>query len=106
PEDEKLAKALKNVDFIVAGHTHKTYGHYVNNVPISQVGSFGKNLGVIDLKFNVKTKKLSPLTQPQKWSHAVYAEGVKDPTYLNIIKNYKNLIQERFSKDLPPIDKI
>lgn len=49
-EDERLAKKVKFIDTIIAGHTHEVYLKRVNNVVISQAGHYGKYLGRLPLK--------------------------------------------------------
>ena len=106
PEDEKLAKALDDVDFIVAGHTHKTYGHIVHGVPISQVGSFGRNLGSIDLSYDIKEKKLNVLNSPDSWSIPIFTDGEKDAEFAKRINAYKKIIKEKYKNKLPDLDQV
>ena len=51
PEDEALAKKVKGLDVIVAGHTHKVYESVVGpkGVILSQAGAFGQFVGRLEL---------------------------------------------------------
>lgn len=50
----RLARELPRgtLQAIVAGHTHGTVAHFVNDVPIVSVGSFGLQFGRIDLAYD------------------------------------------------------
>ena len=50
-EDERLAKKVPHLDVILAGHTHEKYFKKVNDVLISQAGSYGRFLG--ELSFEI-----------------------------------------------------
>lgn len=106
PEDEKLAQSLEDIDLIIAGHTHKTYGEFVSGVPISQAGSFGKNLGVIDLSYNFSDDKVTVITPTNKWLHPIKADGGIDQDFKNRIKRFKELSQKRLGDNIPPLDKV
>ena len=58
PEDSKLAKEIKGVDIIVAGHTHEVYFKKVGKTYIAQAGSYASNLGVLKITFNEAKKKI------------------------------------------------
>mgnify|MGYP000860184839 CR=1 FL=1 len=50
-EDEILASEVKGIDVIVSGHTHTVLGKpiIVNDTIIVQAGSYGKQVGVLDI---------------------------------------------------------
>jgi 5'-nucleotidase len=50
----RLARELPSgtLQAIVAGHTHGTVAHFVNEVPIVSVGSFGVQFGRLDLRYD------------------------------------------------------
>lgn len=64
-ESHKLASRLKGLDVFIAGHTHKQEFAIVNGIPVNQTGSYGENLGLLELSFNTKTKKVK-LLSPEK----------------------------------------
>lgn len=53
-EDEELAKQVPGIDVIISGHTHTLLNEPIihGNTIIVQSGSYGKNVGVLDLSFN------------------------------------------------------
>lgn len=53
-EDELLAKAVPEIDFIVSGHTHTTLYEPIlhGNTVIGSAGEYGENLGVLKLRKN------------------------------------------------------
>lgn len=55
-EDEYLAKNLKNLNVIIAGHTHQRYYKKISNVHIAQTGSYGTHLGVMNFDLDSKRK--------------------------------------------------
>jgi 2',3'-cyclic-nucleotide 2'-phosphodiesterase (5'-nucleotidase family) len=59
-EDEILAETVKGIDIIAGGHSHTylDYPRIINGVIIFQSGEFGKNVGVLDVKYGngVKVK--------------------------------------------------
>jgi 2',3'-cyclic-nucleotide 2'-phosphodiesterase (5'-nucleotidase family) len=58
-EVEQLASKLKEVDVIIAGHTHEVQKKIIDNKIIAQTGGYGANLGVLELKFDNQSKKVS-----------------------------------------------
>lgn len=64
-ESFELAKKLKGLDILIAGHTHKQEFAIVNGVVINQTGSYSENLGFLEFNFDKKTKKIS-LKEPAK----------------------------------------
>ncbi len=57
-ESHKLASRLKGLDILVSGHTHKQEFAIVNNVIINQTGSYGENLGVLEMIYDNVSKKV------------------------------------------------
>lgn len=70
-ESFKLAKALKGLDILIAGHTHNQSFNIVNGVVISETGSYGENLGYLEFQFNAKTKKINLLGLDEKNKHLI-----------------------------------
>lgn len=64
PDDLKLAKASKNIDLIIGGHTHTFLDKPTivknadgKNMLVNQVGCYGINLGKIDFYFDLDKNK-------------------------------------------------
>tara|TARA_R110000868_G_scaffold80095_9_gene227890 strand:+ start:10645 stop:12303 length:1659 start_codon:yes stop_codon:yes gene_type:complete len=106
PEDERLASNLKDVDFIIAGHTHRVYGHTVSGVPISQAGDFGSHLGSIDLSYSLKEKKLRVLSPEADWIQPIFSNGAKDPEFEKRIDHFKKLAKLRFGARVANFEQI
>ncbi len=53
-EDVELAKKVKGIDLIISGHTHTVINDpiWVNETPIVQTGSQGKNVGRFEININ------------------------------------------------------
>lgn len=51
PEDQDIAREVRGIDLILAGHIHQVYSpvQYINGVWIAQSGRYGETLGVLDL---------------------------------------------------------
>lgn len=53
-EDEELARQVPEIDVIISGHTHTVLSEPIitGNTIIVQTGSYGKNVGVLDITFD------------------------------------------------------
>lgn len=58
-EDSKIAKKVKDIDVIIAGHTHESYLKQVGDTIISQADFYGQQLGVLPFHFDEKAQKLT-----------------------------------------------
>lgn len=72
----KLAKSLQGLDVLIAGHTHKVEFAQINDVIINQTGSYGENLGLLELAFDTQTKKIR-LLYPDKSTVTTVVESIK-----------------------------
>lgn len=55
----ELTQACREIDVVVAGHTHKDIGNTaVNGIPYTQASYYGIHAGRIDLTFDLATRKL------------------------------------------------
>jgi 5'-nucleotidase len=52
PEDEELARAVPEIDVVIAGHTHQTYQRQVDAAVIAQAGCYGETLGRLELSWD------------------------------------------------------
>lgn len=57
-ESDRLAKDLKGLNVIIAGHTHKEEFRRVNEVYITQTGSYGESLGLLEFTYDSTSKEL------------------------------------------------
>ena len=87
PEDEKIAKNVSGIDVIIAGHTHDLYPKpkKVNQTIISQVGSYGQYLGV--LQFEYENGQVVHLNQNPHFFE-INDSVESDPEYLSLTEDY------------------
>ena len=45
------------VDAVVAGHTHRTVGHFVNGTPVIETSALGRSFGLISLELDPQTRR-------------------------------------------------
>jgi len=89
-EVEDFAKKLKGVDVIIAGHTHEVQFSTTNGIIISQTGSYGENLGLLEMKFDTETKKVS-LMNPNKKPFIQIDETIpSDTVWMERIDKWRN----------------
>ncbi|HET8928878.1 MAG TPA: bifunctional UDP-sugar hydrolase/5'-nucleotidase [Microbacterium sp.] len=55
PYGELIASANDNIDAIISGHTHQAYVHDVDGMWVTQTGSYGQNLGHLELSVDRAT---------------------------------------------------
>lgn len=48
------------VDAVVAGHTHRAVGHFVNGAPVIETSALGRSFGVISLEIDPKSRRPIP----------------------------------------------
>lgn len=48
------------VDAVVAGHTHRAVGHFVNGAPVIETSALGRSFGIISLELDAKTRRPIP----------------------------------------------
>lgn len=58
-EAAEIVSGLENTDLIIAGHTHQIERKIIEGKILSQTGDYGQNLGLLELKYDTETKKLS-----------------------------------------------
>ncbi len=88
-ESIKLARALKGLDVLIAGHTHKVEFSQVGDVIINQTGSYGENLGFLELGFDAVKRKVI-LLDPQKSPLIKITAAVKpDPVWQKRVEEWR-----------------
>lgn len=98
PEDKNLAKEVSGIDVIIAGHTHEVYRDIVGDTIISQSGSYGRYLGVMELKY--ENSKVSLVNKSSSNVIEINNKSPVDKEYLKKLKLYKSEI-DLILKDSP-----
>lgn len=97
PEDKNIAKNVKGIDVIIAGHTHELYEvpRFVNDTIITQVKCYGNYLGVLPLKWTGKRVIL----QNNQPTYKVIDDSVPvDKNYLKLVEKYIDNINLEIKK--------
>ena len=92
-EDYELAKKVDGIDVIVSGHTHTTLSEpiKVNGTLIVSAAEYGRNLGVVKLRFDGKGVTLSDYTL------VPIDENVEeDAEIASLVDQYKTLVEEDY----------
>ena len=92
-EDYELAKKVDGIDVIVSGHTHTTLSEpiKVNGTLIVSAAEYGRNLGVVKLRFDGKGVTLSDYTL------IPIDENVEeDAEIASLVDQYKTLVEEDY----------
>ncbi len=92
-EDYDLAKAVDGIDVIISGHTHTTLSEpiSVNGTLIVSAAEYGKNLGVLKLKFNGESVSLA------SYELIPVDETVaEDPVIATMVEGYKAKVEEEY----------
>ncbi|GEM_PF-2223341 len=87
--DTKIAENCSDVSVIVGGHSHDRIEKplHAGNAVIVQAGSNAGDLGELNLKIDVKTKKVL-LDQADHKLHKIDASMPRDPNIENILQKY------------------
>jgi 5'-nucleotidase len=96
-EDVKLANKSKFIDVIISGHTHTMLNEaiWVNDIPIVQTGSYGLNVGRLELNL-----KDGNITHAKYHLIQVNDEILGDAEIHQRIEAQKDLLDNAFLKDL------
>ena len=71
----ELTQSCREIDVVIAGHTHKDIGNtMVNGIPYSQASYYGIHAGRVDLTFDLATRKLTGKQVSTKLMDASVAE--------------------------------
>ena len=92
-EDYELAKKVDGIDVIVSGHTHTTLSEpiKVNGTLIVSAAEYGRNLGVVKLRFDGKGVTLSD------YKLIPIDENVaEDAEIASLVDQYKTLVEEDY----------
>lgn len=94
-EDVEYVKRLKGLNVIIAGHTHEIYFKKINDVYVSQAGSYGNKLGEMVFDYNVKNKKLE---LKNKSHHTINNEIELDKQFQQRVETYNNQLKDYAKK--------
>ena len=92
-EDYELAAGVDGIDVIISGHTHTTLRQpiSVNGTLIVSAAEYGRNLGVLKLKFDGDKVALAD------YQLVAIDENVEDDTEIaTLVENYKKLVEEDY----------
>lgn len=92
-EDYELAKAVDGIDVIISGHTHTTLAEpiAVNGTLIVSAAEYGRNLGVLKLRFDGERTELS------SYELIPIDEKIEDDrNILLLIERYKKEVEENY----------
>lgn len=88
-EAQYVAEKLKNLDVLIAGHTHRVEFEKIGNTWLTQTGSYGANLGVLQFQYDKKTKTLSMREQHLPVHQVVDSSGGVDSKWSTRIGKWK-----------------
>lgn len=92
-EDYELAKAVEGIDVIISGHTHTTLKEpiSVNDTLIVSAAEYGRNLGVLKLKFDGNAVSLTD------YDLIAIDESVEDDAEISaLVEKYKRAVEEDY----------
>lgn len=86
------------VDAVVAGHTHRAVGHFVNGTPVIETSALGRSFGVISLTLDPKTRRPIPGATRIEAEVALCERVVEGTTRCdaNVLGSGKPLVQGMF----------
>jgi len=99
-----LAKAVTNVDAIIAAHDHKFTNVEVNGVKVIEAGYNGRGLGILTFDFDEAGKLLSLGAKVDEVYNRVN-EIKADETVLEIVEKYKKELQPLLDEEVANLDK-
>jgi 2',3'-cyclic-nucleotide 2'-phosphodiesterase (5'-nucleotidase family) len=104
PEDEKILSSVEGIDIMISGHTHEVYVKTTKNTITAQASSFGRRLGMLELSFSRKIRKVTQRTV--ETGYKIDDAVPSDKDVLALMKGYKKSIltvlkSKRFKYDTP-----
>ena len=99
--DRQLARQVKGIDIIVGGHSHTAVRDPVieSGTVIVQAGSNGIYLGVLNVTFDPKKKKILTYTRKDELRLVSPATGAEiDPEVARIVDKYESQVKNEFSR--------
>ena len=102
PEDKELVTSVDGIDLLIAGHTHQVYREVYGDTIVSQAGSYGRYLGVLNLEY--KDKKLNFRNTTDKNVVLIDHKIDLDRDYLKQIKKYRKNIDQLLAESKMQFD--
>ena len=95
-EDYELAREVDGIDVIISGHTHTTLDApiAVNGTLIVSAAEYGRNLGVLKVKFDGRQAALVSYELV-----AIDETIAEDAEIAEMVESYKRLVEEDYLKD-------
>ncbi len=93
-EDDRLARKLKGIDVIIAGHTHEIYQKKIGQTYISQAGSYAKSLGVLPFRLKKELYLREPVIAKGGYHLKLGKDAPKDSESAQKILFYKRGIKK------------
>ena len=95
-EDEDLAKKVKGIDIIISGHSHTKLDEPIisGDTIIVQSGSYGQNVGILDITFKDGKTALKNYTLTR-----IDSSIPDDPAIKSMISSFIEMINRRVLKD-------
>jgi len=88
-ESDHIAKEVAGINVIIAGHTHQEEFRTINNVIISQTGSYGESLGLLNLKYDTTLKRVVLKDPQEKRLISIDQKIPADPFWDKKIDHYR-----------------
>lgn len=101
-ESYSLAAKLKGLNILIAGHTHKNEFAIVQGTVINQTGSYGENLGLLELSYNTQTKKIHLENADKNHTITVTDKINENDIWKKRIKNWKKESYKLMGHDSDP----
>ena len=93
-ESDYIAKEVAGINVIIAGHTHQEEFRTVNNVIISQTGSYGESLGLLNLKYDTNSKRVFLKDESEKRLVSIDQTIPRDSVWDKKIADYRKRAYE------------
>ncbi|PIR35763.1 MAG: hypothetical protein COV37_06075, partial [Bdellovibrio sp. CG11_big_fil_rev_8_21_14_0_20_39_38] len=93
-ESDHIAKEVAGINVIIAGHTHQEEFRTINNVIISQTGSYGESLGLLNLKFDTVLKRVLLQNESEKRLISIDQNIPRDSNWEKRIGDYRRFAYE------------
>ena len=93
-EDQKLAKAVQEIDIVIGGHSHTKVMNpkKVGRVLVCQARKYGLYLGKMDLRYCMHSKQFKSFTEKDELVAALHNDIKPDENVVKIIKKYEDEI--------------
>ncbi len=104
-EAKKILENVPAINILIAGHTHDKEFYEINGRYLSQTGSYGMFLGLMDFSFDKNTNKLK-LLNPKSLLISIEDEKESDRPWKKKIEQYKKKSLNIMGENINNSDKI